>query len=112
MNQQKLPNVTIALVLGIISFLCCFCSSGLGGILMSGIALFLTNKDGKTYQADPEAYSNFSQLKTAKIIATIGLVVAVLTAAFAIYQIINAGGWDAYMEQQMEMLEEMGIGAE
>jgi len=63
MNQQKLPNVTIALVLGIISFLCCFCSSGLGGVLMSGIALFLTSKDGKTYAANPEEYSNFSQLK-------------------------------------------------
>ncbi len=109
MDQQKLPNVTIALVLGIISFLCCFCSSGLGGVLMSGIALFLTNKDAKTYAANPENYNNFSQLKTAKIIAIIGLVIALCSLAFAVYQIVSAGGWEAYTQQQLQILEDMGI---
>ncbi len=109
MEQQKLPNVTTALVLGIISFLCCFCSSGIGGVLMSGIALFLTSKDTKTYQQNPEEYSNFSQLKTAKVVAIIGLVVGLLTIAFAAYQVIGAGGWEAYIEQQKEVYEQMGI---
>lgn len=109
MEQQKLPNVTIALVLSIISFLCCICSSGLGGLLMSGIALFLTSKDEKKYNENPEDYSNYPQLKTAKIIAIIGLVIAILTIAVVIFSITSAGGWDAYLEQQKEVYEQMGI---
>ena len=109
MEQQKLPNVTIALVLGIMSFLCCFCSSGIGGVIMSGIALFLTSKDGKTYQLNPENYSNFSQLKTAKTVAIIGLVIGGLTLAYTIYQIQQMGGIEGYMEQVQEIMEQYGI---
>lgn len=109
MEQQKLPNVTIGLVLGIISFLCCCFSSGLGGVIMSGIAFFLLKKDEKTYQQNPENYSNFSQLKTAKIIAIIGLVLGIVALAISIWTIIQAGGWSGYMEQQQEILEQMGI---
>ncbi len=112
MEQQKLPNVTIALVLGIISFLCCFCSSGLGGVIMSGIALFLTSKDAKTYQQNPENYSNFSQLKTAKTVAIIGLVIGALTLLYTIYQIQQMGGIDGYMEKVQEAMEEFGLEAE
>ncbi len=109
MEQQKLPNVTIALVLSIISFLCCFCSSGLGGIIMSGIAFILIRKDEKTYLSNPADYSNFSQLKTTKIIAIIGLVLGVLTLLYTIYKIQEMGGIDAYMEQVQEMMEQMGM---
>lgn len=109
MEQQKLPNVTIALVLGIVSFLCCCFSSGVGGIIMSGIAYFLVRKDEKTYMANPEDYNNFSQLKTAKIIAIIGLVLGVLSLFWTIYQINQLGGWDAYMEKVNEMMEQFGV---
>ena len=109
MEQQKLPNVTIALVLSIISFLCCFCSSGIGGVVLSAIAFFLVRKDEKTYQLNPENYSNFSQLKTAKIIAIIGLVLGALTIIYTFYSIQQFGGWDAYMEKVQEMMEQFGI---
>jgi hypothetical protein len=109
MEQQKLPNVTIALVLSIISFFCCCCSAGIGGVLFSGIALFLTNKDEKLYQQNPGEYSNYSQLKTAKIVAIIGLVLAVLSLLWSIYSLYNAGGWEAYMEKQREIYEQLGI---
>ncbi|WP_422080827.1 CCC motif membrane protein [Ulvibacterium sp.] len=109
MEQQKLPNVTIALVLGIISFLCCFCSSGIGGIIMSGIAFFLTRKDENTYKENPENYSNFSQLKTAKTVALIGLALGIITLFYTIYSISQMGGIDAYMEQVREMMEQYGI---
>ncbi|MEH6680898.1 MAG: CCC motif membrane protein [Sediminicola sp.] len=112
MEQQKLPNVTIALVLSIISFFCCCCSAGIGGVLFSGIALFLTSKDEKLYQANPGEYSNYSQLKTAKIVAIIGLVLAVLSLVWSIYSLYAAGGWDAYMEKQMEIYEDLGIDIE
>jgi hypothetical protein len=109
MEQQKLPNVTIALVLGIISFLCCFCSSGIGGIIMSGIAFFLTKKDEGTYKENPENYSNFSQLKTAKTVAIIGLVLGAITLIYTIYSISQMGGIEGYMEKVREMMEQYGI---
>ena len=97
--QQKLPNATIALVLGIISFIACCCSMGIGGFIFSGIAYYLVLKDTKLYTEDPDAYSNFSQLNTAKIIAIIGLILAALSFIYSVYQIWSIGGWDAYMEQ-------------
>ena len=39
MEQQKLPNVTIAIVLGILSFLCCCFSVGIGGVLSMGCTI-------------------------------------------------------------------------
>jgi len=109
MEQQKLPNVTLALVLSIVSLLCCCFSAGLGGIILSGIALFLVNKDTKTYQLNPQEYSNFSTLKTTKIIAIIGLVIGALTLLWIVYSIISMGGWDAYMEQTKDVYEQLGI---
>lgn len=109
MEQQKLPNVTIALVLSILSFICCCFSIGIGGILLSAIALFLVHKDTKLYSQNPEDYSNFSTLKTTKIVAIIGLVLGVLTLLWAIYSIFAIGGWEAYMEQQKELYEQLGI---
>ena len=111
MEQQKLPNVTISLVLGIISFIACCCSSGIGGIIFSGIAFFLANKDKKTLDSseDPSIYTNAGQLNTARIIAIVGLVLGVISLLIGIYQIIAAGGWDAYMEQQREVMEQLGL---
>ncbi len=109
MEQQKLPNVTIALVLSIVSFLCCCFSIGIGGILLSGIALFLVNKDAKLYAQSPEDYSNYSQLKTAKIVAIIGLVLGVIALIWTFFSIQQMGGWDAYMEQYQEVLEQYGV---
>lgn len=109
MDQQKLPNVTIALVLGILSYICCCFSAGIGGLLFSGIAFFLLRKDEKLYMENPEGYSNFSTLKTAKIIAIIGLVLGALALIMVVVQIVSAGGWEAYMEQQREIYEQLGI---
>lgn len=109
MEQQKLPNTTIALVLAILSFIGCCCGAGIGGIIFSGIALFLVNKDTKLYAENPEMYSNYGQLKTAKIIAIIGLVLAIITIVILIVQITAVGGWDAYMQQQKDVWEQIGV---
>ncbi|MCO5723975.1 CCC motif membrane protein [Robiginitalea marina] len=107
MEQQKLPNVTLALVLGILSFLCC-CFAGLPGALVAAIAFFILRNDEKTYRANPENYSNYSQLKTAKIIAIVGMVIGVLYFLWSVFQIYQIGGWDAYMEKVQEMSEQWG----
>jgi uncharacterized protein YqgC (DUF456 family) len=106
MEKQKLPNATIALVLGIVSFLCCCFSMGIMGIILSGIALILVMGDQKKYAANPELYSNYGQLKTAKIIAIIGLVLGVIALIWTLYSVNQMGGWDAYMEQVEDMMEQ------
>ncbi|RED43565.1 hypothetical protein DFQ10_105165 [Winogradskyella eximia] len=106
MENQKLPNATISLVLAILSLIGCCCTSGIGGVILSGIALFLTNKDEKTYAENPELYSNFSQVKTAKIIAIISLVLSVIILGIYIY-LLSTGQYEEMMSDYMEMIEEM-----
>lgn len=106
MEQQKLPNATISIVLGIISFIGCCCSSGFGGVILSGIALFLAKKDENKYKENPELYSNYGQVKTAKIIAIIGLVLGLIIVAIYLY-LMFTGQLDDMKDRYMEMLEEM-----
>lgn len=105
MEQQKLPNVTIAIVLAILSYICC-CFGGLPGAIMAGIAFFLVRKDENKYKENPELYTNFSQLKTAKVLAIIGIVIGILYLFWTYYQISSMGGWDSYMEKVQEMSEQ------
>ena len=108
MEQKKLPNVTIALVLSILAFLCC-CFGGFPGLLFGGIAFLLVRKDEKAYQQNPEGYSNYSTLKTVKIIAIIGMVIGALYLAYTIWTINSMGGWEGYMEKVNEMMELYGM---
>ena len=108
MEQQKLPNAVIVIVLAILSYICC-CFSGIPAIILSGIGLILVRSDENKYKANPELYSNYSQLKTAKIMAIIGLVIGILLFAWTVYRIIEIGGWDAYMEESRRVLEQFGI---
>ncbi|SFZ94376.1 hypothetical protein SAMN05428642_104135 [Flaviramulus basaltis] len=106
MEQQKLPNATISIVLGIISFIGCCCTSGFGGLVLSGIAFFLAKKDEKTYKESPESYSNYGQVKTAKIIAIIGLVLSLIIVVIYLY-LMFTGQLEDMKDKYMEMLEEM-----
>ena len=108
MEQQKLPNVTIAIVLAILSCLCC-CVGGIPGIILGGIALFLIKKDENLYRENPEGYSNYGPLKTARILAIIGIALGVIYLIMVIYNIIQIGGWDAYMEQVRDIMEQWGF---
>ncbi|SIQ82043.1 CCC motif membrane protein [Maribacter ulvicola] len=105
MEQQKLPNVTLALVLAILGFVCC-CFGGVPGILFGGIAFFLATKDEKVYKENPENYSNYSTLKTTKTVSIVVLIIGILYLAYSIYGIMSIGGWDAYMEQVQIMTEQ------
>ena len=106
MEKQKLPNATISLVLAILSFIGCCCTSGIGGVILSGIALFLIRKDEKKYAENPDLYENFSQVKTAKIIAIISLVLSVIVIGIYIY-LVSTDQYEEMMSQYMEMVEEM-----
>ncbi len=106
MEQQKLPNETIIIVLGILGYLCC-CFAG-AGVIPAGIAVFLASKSEKIYASNPELYTNIKQIKTGKIIALIALVLSILMIIRFIY-VFASGDWEAAMQQSREILEQYGI---
>ncbi len=105
MEQEKLPNITLAIILSILSYICC-CFGGLPGALIAGIAFYLVKNDEKKLIENPEGYSNHGQVKTAKILALIGIIIGLLYFSVAVYNIYQIGGWDAYMEQVRIMTEQ------
>ncbi len=107
MNDQKLPNVTTSLVLGILSFVCCCFSNGALGVLMSLIALLILRKDGRMLRENPEAYSNAGSYRTARTIAIVGLVLSIALLGYVVFQIVQAGGWAEFQLQQQEQMQEL-----
>lgn len=106
MEQQKLPNSTLIIVLGIFGYLCC-CFAGFG-VIPSGIAFYLAVKSEKIFAQNPEQYDNIKQIKTGKIVALIALILSALVLIRWIY-VLSTGDWDAMMEQSREILEQYGI---
>lgn len=76
MEKQKLPNSLAVLILGILSIPTC-CIYGLG-LVFGIIALVLAKKDTALYILNPEGYDGFSNIKTGKILAIIGIVLSAL----------------------------------
>ncbi|MBW2961350.1 CCC motif membrane protein [Mesonia aestuariivivens] len=106
MEQQKLPNTTVALVLAIVAFLGC-CCFGIGGIIPAGIALYLANKDKKKYEENPELYSNYKQANTARTVAIIALVISCVFLIYTIVNFVFFGGMEAYDTFLEEFQREM-----
>lgn len=109
MEQKKLPNVTIALILAILSILCCCLPYGLGSIVLGGIALYLIKKDTNLLNTsdDSSKYVNVGQLKTAKTIAMIGIIIGVILFILAIYLSVTGQDqvWVEYLEDLQRQLE-------
>ena len=103
MEQKKLPNGTGSIVLGIFGFLC-FCTGILGAIL-SGIGLTMALKSEKIYNTAPDEYDNYSQIKTAKIINIIALVLSVIMIIRWVY-ILSTVGFGELQEEFMRAYEE------
>lgn len=105
MENQKLPNATAVLVLGIISILTC-CCYGIVGLILGIIALVLAKKDMELYKASPEKFSNYSNLNIGRILAIIGLVLNILMIIFVIWLISIVGfeslGNEEIVKQRME----------
>lgn len=99
MEQEKLPNGTMIIVLGVLGYLCC-CLAGLG-IIPSAIAYFMATKAEKIYAENPDGYDNASQIKTGKIVALIAVILNVLAIINVIYS-VSTTGWDNLVEQFMQ----------
>lgn len=102
MEKQKLPNAQAVLILGILSILTC-CCYGVIGLILGIIALVLAKKDTKLYTENPELYSNYSNIKTGKILAYIGIVLS------AIYLIANIYFYAAYGPEEIQQMQEEWI---
>ncbi|MFY7811287.1 MAG: CCC motif membrane protein [Flavobacterium sp.] len=86
--MQKTPNYTAVLILGITSFIGCFCY-GIVGVILSIIGIVLANKDLKLIADNPDVYSK--DVKTWKIICIIALVLSVLSLIITIISIAFVG---------------------
>jgi len=103
---SNLPNATAVLILGIISIIGC-CCGGIVGVICGAIGLILANKDMKLYQANPNAYKNFSNLNTGRILCIVGLIISVIYMLYSVYTIIFVyGGWDGYMDSIQEIVNQ------
>lgn len=104
MEKKQLPNGVLSIVLGILGFLCC--CTGIFGAIPAGIGFFLARKSEKLYKENPEGYDNYSQIKTAKIVSLIALILSLLMVARWIYIIVTAGGMAEFQEEFMRAYEE------
>ncbi|WP_372473660.1 CCC motif membrane protein [Capnocytophaga sp. ARDL2] len=107
--QEKLPNATAVLILGIVSIVLCLCY-GIPGIIAGIVAIVLYNKDKKLYKATPEKYDNYSTLNTGFILSIIGIILSTIYAIFTI-GLISYIGFDALkdpeaLQQKMQELQE------
>lgn len=106
MEQQKLPNSTLILIFGIISIVgCCFYGIGL---ILGIVAIFLAGKATKLYAENPDNYSGFSNVKTGKILAIIGVILSAIYLIFIIW-LVATFGWDTMQDQELmqERMREM-----
>lgn len=96
MENQKLPNATAVLVLGILSIITC-CCYGILGLILGIVGLVLTNKDLIVYNQAPEKFTNYQTLNIGKILCIIGIVLSAIAILYFIW-IIKMIGLDALQD--------------
>lgn len=109
MNERELPNTTAVLILGIVSVIGC-CCYGIFGIIAGIVALVLAKKDQALYDMNPQLYTNYSNLKTGKILAIIGLVLSSLSLISSIIYFIlfaTTGFGSGNPDEMIRQLEEL-----
>lgn len=107
MEQQKLPNATLILVFGIVSIVTC-CCYGIIGLVFGIIAIVLAKKATTVYLENPEQYTGYSNVKTGKILAIIGVI---LSCVYLITYIVFLAlyGFVGLTEMQEEWIRNSGM---
>ena len=106
MEQQKLPNSTLILVLGILSLISC-CCYGIG-VILGIVALVLAGTATKTYMANPEIYTGYQNVKVGKILAIIGMILSAIYLGVIIFM-YSKYGMHGIMEMNKDLFEQYGI---
>ncbi|TMU57156.1 CCC motif membrane protein [Flagellimonas algicola] len=102
MSQQPLPGASTVLTMGIISIVGTFFCCGPFGAIFSIIALLKAKTASQLYLQNPEAYTDYSNVKTGKILAYIGLALALVYLVLGIIYfgfilaVIGAEEWGGY----------------
>lgn len=106
LQKQQLPNSTLVLVFGILSIVGC-CCWGIVGLVFGIIAMVMAQKATELYNANPEIYTGYSNVKTGKILAIIGIVLSTLMVLTYIVM-LSMFGVEELERMQQEMLEQYG----
>ena len=77
MTQEQLPGASNAVTMGVVGLILSFCCWP-AGIIFSIIGLSGANKADKLHQTNPGAYSGHENVKTAKILAYIGIALSII----------------------------------
>ncbi|MCW1148609.1 CCC motif membrane protein [Flavobacterium lacisediminis] len=104
MENQKLPNTTAVLILGIFSILTC-CCYGFISIILGIVGLVLAKKDTVLYNQNPDLYSNYNNLKIGKVLSVIGVVLGTIYLILMIWMIVTFG-YDTLQDPEL-LKEEM-----
>lgn len=84
MTQQPLPGASTVLTMGIISIVGAVVCCGPFAIIFSIIGLVKAKKCEEIYHENPEVYSDFSNVKTGRILSYIGLALSLILLIFFI----------------------------
>lgn len=99
MEQQKLPNSTLVLVMGILSIIGC-CFYGLPGLIFGIVAIIFGLKDKKLYKSNPDEYTGIGNVNAGFIMGIIGLILSILyLVMFLIF--LSMFGWDVITNQEL-----------
>ncbi len=102
MNQQPLPGASASLTWGILSIVLTIFCCGPFGFIFSIVGLSKAKSAEKLYQENPENYSDYSNVKTGKILSYIGIAISaiylVLTIIYfgVIIAMISSGEFNNY----------------
>lgn len=105
-ERQQLPNSTLILVFGILSIIGC-CCYGVVGLIFGIVALVMSKKAIEIYNANPEMYTGYQNVKTGRILAIIGIILSAL-ALIANIAVLVIYGFEGIEEMQREMMEQYG----
>lgn len=82
--QQPLPGASTVLTMGIISIVGSLVCCGPFAIIFSIIGLVKAKKAEAIYYENPEQYSDYSNIKTGRILSYIGLALSLIMLVFFI----------------------------
>ena len=106
MENQKLPNATAVLVLGIASIITC-CCYGILGIILGIVGLLISKKDLLLYKENPTQYINYSNLNIGRILCIIGIVLSGIYLIYTIF-LFSTIGYEGLQQMQEEMMRKYG----
>lgn len=100
MSQQPLPGASTVLTMGILSIVGTLVCCGPFGVIFSIIGLVQAKTAKQLYLSNPGEYTDYSNVKTGKVLSYIGIGLSVLYLFFFILYfgfiiaMISTGDWD------------------